>query len=129
MDKRSANTDKIILKDLHFFGYHGVLDKEKKEGQEFIVDLILYADLRTAGISDDLGDTVNYAAVYDAVKNIVELQRFDLLEALAAVICQEIDDNFPQVSGVHLAVKKPQAPLPGRFAYAAVEIERYFDRV
>ena len=59
--------DRIALSGLRAVGYHGVFDFERREGQEFVVDVVLDVDTRVAALSDDLSDTVNYADVADAV--------------------------------------------------------------
>ncbi|MHB8172472.1 MAG: dihydroneopterin aldolase [Thermincolia bacterium] len=115
--------DKILLKDMEFYGYHGVLPEEKRLGQRFIIDLEMYGDLREAGLTDDLRYTINYAEVYQLVEKLVAGEKFDLIEALAEGIAMRILGNFP-VAGVLVRVKKPQAPIPGKFAWVGVEIYR-----
>ena len=115
--------DKIILKGLEFYGYHGVLSEERSLGQRFIIDLELSVSLLEAGITDNLNKTINYAEVFQTVQEIVTGQRYSLIEALAEKIAAVLIKNFP-VSGVKVKVRKPQAPIPGIFKYAAVEIYR-----
>lgn len=119
--------DEIILKDLEFYGYHGVLSEEKKLGQKFLVDLIMGLDLFEAGKQDNLQATVNYAQVYSGIKAIVEEKNFDLIEALAEEIADYILINFKRVQWVKVEVKKPQAPIPAVFGYVAVTIKRERD--
>ncbi|NLT96109.1 MAG: dihydroneopterin aldolase [Clostridia bacterium] len=116
--------DKITLKNLVFFGHHGVLDEEKTLGQKFYVDLELFLDLKQAGISDNLEETVNYADVYQLVKKLVTEFRFNLIEALAESIANRILLNFEKIQEVKVAIRKPEAPVPGIFDYMAVEIRR-----
>lgn len=115
--------DKIILKDMQFFGYHGVLPEETTLGQEFFVDMELYLDLNAAGKSDNRDDTVNYAEVFRLVREIVEGPPRNLIEAVAESIATAVLECFP-VCQVRVTVKKPSAPVPGHFAYMAVEITR-----
>ena len=96
--------DKIIMKNLAFFGYHGVLKEENVLGQKFFLDIELYADLKKAGIGDDVEDTVNYAEAYEKVKDIVEKKRFNLLEALAEDIAMTILDAFSMVDEICVTV-------------------------
>ncbi|NPV26941.1 MAG: dihydroneopterin aldolase [Firmicutes bacterium] len=117
-------TDRIILKGMRFFGYHGVLPVEKSNGQEFVVDAELFLPLQPAGESDNLNLTVNYAAVYQDIRALVEERRFDLIEALAEAIASRLLDVYPPVQKVVVRVKKPRVPLPGPLEYAGVEIER-----
>ncbi|MDD2190278.1 MAG: dihydroneopterin aldolase [Eubacteriales bacterium] len=116
--------DRIIMKNMGFFGYHGVLPEEKTLGQKFFVDASLYLPLKNAGGTDDLNDSVNYKEVYDIIKGIVTNQKFDLLESLAERICSEIFAAYPEIQKLRVKVKKPEAPVPGLFDYFGVEIER-----
>lgn len=115
--------DRLILKGLEFKACHGVLPREKQEKQPFIVDAILYLDLVSADGSDDLNQTVDYSQVYHTIRAIVEKQSFNLVETLAEVIARSILGKYP-VEAVDITVKKPQAPIAGRFEYIAVEIHR-----
>ncbi|MDA8234820.1 MAG: dihydroneopterin aldolase [Clostridia bacterium] len=118
--------DKIILKGMEFYGYHGVLPEEKRLGQRFVIDLELYRDLQEAGLTDDLRYTINYAEVYQLVEKLVAGENYDLVEALAEGIGARILENFP-VEGVLVRVQKPQAPIPGKFSWVGVEIYRGAD--
>ena len=75
--------DKLLLNNLAFYGYHGVLTEETTLGQKFFIDMELSLDLKPAGISDDLNKSVSYADVYCTVKEITEGKPFKLLEAFA----------------------------------------------
>lgn len=116
--------DKIIMNNMVFYGYHGVLEEEKALGQKFYLDATLYLDLRQAGKTDDLDHTVSYALVYETIENIVIKEKINLLEALAHRICYEILKSFQQIESVELLIKKPGAPVAGSFDYFAVEIKR-----
>ncbi|MDM8533420.1 dihydroneopterin aldolase [Clostridiaceae bacterium HSG29] len=116
--------DIIKLKNLRFYGYHGVLEEEKKIGQKFIVDLKLYADLKEACLNDNVTDTVHYGLVYELVKEIVENNKFDLIEKLAQVIATSIFDEFKKVKKIEVEIKKPEAPVNGIYDYFSVLIER-----
>ena len=116
--------DKIILSNLGFYGYHGVLDAEKIIGQKFFIDAELYLDTKEAGINDDLNKSVSYADVYEIIKNITENKKFDLIEALAENIAHEVLSKFNLVQSIMVRVKKPEAPVSGIYDYFAVEIRR-----
>lgn len=92
-------------------------------GQRFIVDLELELDLQPAGKADDLGLTVNYAGVYELVESVVKGAPRHLIEAVAEDIAGSVLKQFP-VAAVKVRVKKPQTPVPGHFAWVAVEIRR-----
>ena len=115
--------DKILLKNMSFYGYHGVLEEEKRLGQRFYVDVTLFLNLQKAGASDDLQDTVNYARVYALTEEIVTGKKFYLLEAVAKTICTRIQEQFPEVKGVRVAVRKPSVPIAGVLDYTEVTLE------
>ncbi|AOY76314.1 dihydroneopterin aldolase [Clostridium formicaceticum] len=116
--------DKILLKNLGFYGYHGVLPEENVLGQKFFLDIELYVDLKTAGISDNVEDTVNYAEVYNIAKDIVENKRFQLIEALGESIASTVLGQFPVVKEIVITIRKPEAPVRGIYDYFGVEIRR-----
>ena len=116
--------DKIILKGMVFYGYHGVNTREKQFGQTFVVDLELEMALDRPGKSDDLDDTVDYSKIYANVKTIVEGPSINLLERVAVEIANNILQGFP-VNGILVRVSKPEVTLGGGIlAGAAVEIYR-----
>lgn len=119
--------DKIIMKNLGFYGYHGVLREENTLGQKFFLDLEIYADLKKAGATDRVEATINYAKVYNLVKDIVEKEQFNLLEALAEAISNRILNNFSRAKEILIQIRKPEAPVNGIYDYFAVEIRRKRD--
>jgi dihydroneopterin aldolase len=119
-----ACMDTILMEGMRFYGYHGVLAEEKALGQKFIVDAVLFLPLQKAGRSDNLNDTVNYSAVYDCIREIVTGKPYNLLEALAERICEEIFRCSPLISRITLRLRKPEAPINGSFDSVGVEIER-----
>lgn len=114
--------NKINLKGMQFFGYHGVFKFEEEEGQPFIVDLSLHLDLIDAGKSDELQKTISYAEVFESVKYCVEDKRFQLIEALAYDIMSTIFKEYSEVDHIEVEVKKPNAPIDGNFGYASVSL-------
>ena len=117
-------SDRIILKGMQFYGYHGVNTEEKALGQPYVVDLSAELDLSRPGMTDHLADTVSYTHIYRQVQQVVEGESKNLLEALAGSIAQRILDSFP-VESVQVTVKKPLPPVKGSvIEYAAVEIIR-----
>lgn len=116
--------DKILLSNLGFYGYHGVLKEESVLGQKFFIDMELLLDTKEAGINDDMNKSVSYAEVYDIVKEIAEKRRFNLIEALAETIAKETLEKFKLISEVMVRVKKPEAPVNGIYDYFGVEIRR-----
>ncbi|HHW47400.1 MAG TPA: dihydroneopterin aldolase [Clostridiaceae bacterium] len=122
---RHSLTDKIILKGMKFYGYHGVYPEEQAKGQCFVIDAVMYVDLREAGVTDDLEKTVDYSQVYNIIKDITEGKRFKLIERLADAISREILSKYEMVEGVKVTVKKPDAPINGEFEWVGVETERF----
>ena len=116
--------DKIVMRDMEFYGYTGVLEEEKKNGQTFVVTVEMAFD-RIKGVeTDNLEDTINYAEVYDAVKEVVTTSKFDLIERLAGAISEVVLEFLPDGSDVKIRVQKPQAPIQGKFKCMEVCIER-----
>ena len=103
---------RIELRGLTFFAYHGVLPEERKKGNTFLVDLALDADISLAASSDDLDDTVNYAAVYDVVKREMDIPS-QLLEHVCGRIARALLDNFAPLQRVSLCVVKRNPPIEG----------------
>ena len=118
--------DKIIIKGMEVYGYHGVLAEEKALGQKFIIDIEMSKCLLKPGISDNVKDTVSYAAVYNDIEEIATKNKFDLIEALAEGISKKVLENY-DIEAVLVRIKKPQAPIAGAFKYVAVEIMRQKD--
>ena len=116
--------DKIRLTGLEFYGYHGCLPEEREKGQKFFLDITLYADLKAAGESDDLMQTINYAEVYETAKAIVEGEPCNLIEAVAERVAAAVLRDYGMVRKVRVAVHKPQAPIPGKFQDASVSVVR-----
>lgn len=116
--------DKILMSNLGFYGYHGLLKEESVLGQKFFIDIELYLSTKEAGLTDDMYKSVSYADVYEVVKDIVENKRYNLLEALAENISIKVLEQFQLVNGVMVRVRKPEAPVNGIFDYFGVEIRR-----
>lgn len=114
------------LNDMTFYGYHGTDPSERKIGQRFIINIQLTASLKKAGISDRIEDTVNYVKIFNETENIVENQKFNLLEALARKIALNILEEHDIINKVKVSVRKPQVPIPGMTGNSEVciEIER-----
>lgn len=116
--------DKILINKMQFYGYHGVFPEESKLGQPFYVDLEVYLDLQKAGLSDTLADTLNYAELYQLSKELVEGERYQLIEAVAEQLAARILQRFFQVQEVVVRITKPTPPIPGHYDSVAVEIRR-----
>ena len=116
--------DRIVIKDLEIYAYHGVLPEEKRNGQNFIISAYLYLDLKNAGVSDDLTKTVNYAQVCEDIREVMLDEKYNLIEADAENICNTILIRYPGVSSVSVTVSKPNAPIDMVFDTVMVELQR-----
>ncbi|MFB3882487.1 MAG: dihydroneopterin aldolase [Armatimonadota bacterium] len=116
-------SDAIRLTDIALYGFHGVTPAERQVGRLFEVDVELALDLSQAAETDDLGTTADYAAVYELVRRVHEAGPYQLLEALAGRIANEIMGSFP-VEEVTVRVRKPHPPVGGMVGEAEVEITR-----
>ncbi|KYG33327.1 dihydroneopterin aldolase [Alkalihalobacillus trypoxylicola] len=116
--------DKIYMNQLSFYGYHGVFAEEQKLGQRFQVDLTLELDLKKAGRTDELDQTINYGEVYEIVKKVVEGRPYKLVEAVAENISQELLRSFNLLKSCTIKLIKPDPPIPGHYQSVAVEITR-----
>ncbi|MFY3791133.1 dihydroneopterin aldolase [Ureibacillus sp. MALMAid1270] len=117
--------DYIHLRDMQFYGYHGVLKEENVLGQRFNATVSLAVNIEKSGLTDDLNDTVSYVGVYDICKEIIEGKPYKLIEAVAETIATRILESYlGQVFGVKVEVIKPDPPIPGHYKEVAVEITR-----
>lgn len=119
--------DKIIMKNLGFYGYHGVLEEEKTIGQKFFIDVELHVDLKKAGEEDDINCTINYAEVYQIIQSVFKSKKYDLIEAIAEEICRKALKTYEKIIEIRVLIKKPEAPVEGIYDYFGVEIRRKRD--
>jgi dihydroneopterin aldolase len=117
-------TDRIYLHGMIFEGRHGVTDEERAAPQQIEVDLDVELDLRPAGQSDELAQTVDYGDVFDVCREVVEERSFHLLEGIAEAVASGVLGRFPAIDRVTANVKKPGAPLAGMVEHAGVRIDR-----
>jgi dihydroneopterin aldolase len=115
--------DEITLTGLTVFGYHGVFDFERRQGQEFTIDLILQVPLAAAAASDDVADTVHYGELADRVAAIVVGEPVNLIETLAQRVADAVLDD-ERVAAVTVTVHKPHAPIEQTFADVSVTVRR-----
>ena len=116
--------DRIVLHAMEFEGRHGVGDEERAVLQSFELDVELTLDLREAGKSDDLEQTVDYSTVFERCRAIVEERSFHLVEGIAEAVAADLLSGFPRIESVLVRVRKPGVPIDGVLDYAAIEIER-----
>lgn len=116
--------DKIILADLAFYGYHGVMKEENALGQRFRIDLECGVDLTRPGQTDEVEDTISYDQIFTLVNEEVTTTRFKLIEALGQHIVDKLFATFPTIEWVRIRVRKPEAPIPVVSGEFAIEIVR-----
>lgn len=116
-------TDRVEILGLRVHGNHGVLEAERRDGQPFVVDVVLETDTSAAAASDDLAETVDYAVVAQRVAAIVGGDPVDLIETLAARIAEACLAES-RVTAVEVAVHKPEAPVGVAFDDVVVRIRR-----
>ena len=110
---------------MKFHAYHGCLDFEKRDGNTFLVNLIMELDNEKAEISDKLEDTLNYQEVYDVVKREMEIPS-NLIEHAARRIFDALIENFPQILHLNLRLSKLNPPLGGDVKSVSVEIRKNY---
>jgi 7,8-dihydroneopterin aldolase/epimerase/oxygenase len=116
-------TDELSVTGIECFAHHGVFDFEKREGQVFVVDLVLGIDTRRAAASDDLADTVNYGTLVMDVKAAVESEPVDLIETVVQRIADTcLSDR--RVEWARVTLHKPDAPIDATYSDVALTITR-----
>lgn len=121
--------DKILVRNLKIFAYHGVNPEEKEDGQNFVLDIDAYVDISVPCLTDDVEDTVSYAKIIKETVKIFTCQKDDLLERAAQRVADGLFESFDKISKLRILLKKPEAPIKADFEYVAVEIFRERDCV
>ncbi|MDT2753726.1 dihydroneopterin aldolase [Enterococcus pseudoavium] len=116
---------KIRINNLKFYTKNGVLKEERILGQQLEIDVELTMDLTKAGKTDDVADTVNYAEVNDQIAARLEKDSFNLIEAVASAILDDIEKNHGQkLQKAMVRIRKYSVPMPGIFDNIEIEMER-----
>jgi len=118
---------KILLEEMEFYAYHGCFKEEQVIGNRFLVDLEIEADTAIAETSDKIQDTVNYQAVYDQVKTVMD-EKSHLLEHVSRRILDSLRDRFPEIERMKVRVSKMNPPMGGRMRCVSVEKEEVRSR-
>src|SRR5699024_9891048 len=116
--------DNITLRQMQFYGYHGLFPEENKLGQRFIVDVQLFLSLEKAGKSDQMNDSIDYGKVHEVVQAIVEGEAMHLIEAVAEKIAGQLLGEFALLQALQVKVIKPDPPIQGHYESVSVEIYR-----
>lgn len=115
--------DRIELRGLTVRGHHGVFEHERRDGQDFIVDVTVWIDLAAAAASDDLADTLDYGALAQRAADVVGGPPRNLIETVAAELAEGVMTD-ERVHAVEVALHKPNAPIPLTFNDVAVVARR-----
>lgn len=115
--------DRITLRGLRARGYHGVFEHERRDGQEFVIDAVLWTDTTVAAEGDDLAGTADYGALAGRLVAVVTGEPVNLIETLASRLAAACLAD-PAVREAEVTVHKPQAPIPFPFDDVAVTIRR-----
>ena len=116
--------DKILIRNLKIYAYHGVLDEEKANGQYFIFDIDVSVDISLPCVTDNVEDTVNYALMVECITEIFTSQKDDLVERAAQRVADGLFAQFEKISALRILLKKPSAPIDADFDWVGVEINR-----
>ncbi|SEH60841.1 dihydroneopterin aldolase [Mycolicibacterium rutilum] len=116
-------SDRIELRGLRVRGNHGVYEHERRDGQDFVIDITVWTDLRQAARTDDLTHTLDYGQLAQRAADIVAGPPRDLIETVAAEIADGVMSD-ERVTEVEVVVHKPSAPIPLTFADVAVVARR-----
>ena len=117
-------TDRIELRDLRVVGTHGVLPEERERAQPFSLDITAWIDTAAAQRSDDLSDTVDYARLVQLAADVVTGHSFQLLEALAGRLADDLLLVDPRLAAVEVVVRKLHPPLALDIASTGVLVRR-----
>lgn len=113
--------EKIIIKGLKLFAYHGVNPEEKVDGQNFVLDITATLNADSAKQSDNVDDTVSYAKIIKTVRAVFTEKSYDLIETAANRVGKAIMETYPRLESVTVLLMKPEAPVKADFEYVAVE--------
>jgi 7,8-dihydroneopterin aldolase/epimerase/oxygenase len=116
-------TDRITLTGLRVRGHHGVFEHERRDGQDFLVDITVWIDLDHAAVSDDLADTLHYGELAERAAAIVGGEPRNLIETVAAEVAEDVMRD-ERAHAVEVTVRKPSAPIPLAFADVSVTARR-----
>lgn len=101
----------LTLKGLHFQAPHGYYKEERKNGNDFEVDLIFSAHLRKAGTTDELANTIDYQQAEEIVRSVMDGPSVKLIETLGKKIGDKLFASFDQVHQLKVKVRKLNPPL------------------
>ncbi|MBW3604312.1 MAG: dihydroneopterin aldolase [Actinobacteria bacterium] len=122
-DDRGRRADHVEIRGLRVDAHHGVHEKERREGQPFIVDVVLDIDTKIAARTDQLDDTIDYTQLVVDIAEIVRSTQFNLLEALAGHVADQLL-RIPRVAAASVRICKPEVELAEPVDAVAVQVHR-----
>lgn len=124
MSEAKEARDRISIRRIGVFAYHGVYEEEGRLGQRFYISIDAWLDLAPAGKADDLALSVSYADIAQMVQEIAVANRYAIIEALAEAIAQQLLRGFPRIEEIEVSVEKPNAAVAAILETIAVTIRR-----
>lgn len=121
--------DKIIIRSLEVFAHHGVFPEENKLGQKFLVDAVLYTNIRKAGMTDELEDSIDYGMVCHEISDFLQEHTYKLIEKAAEALAEHLLKQVNLLDAVEIEIRKPWAPVGLPMKEAAVSIYRAWHTV
>jgi dihydroneopterin aldolase/2-amino-4-hydroxy-6-hydroxymethyldihydropteridine diphosphokinase len=116
--------NRLIIHDLEVFAFHGVHEEEKRLGQKFVVSMEIWFDMRKAAATDQIENTLHYGRLCRKVDAFLKERSYDLIETVAANLCEYILMEYSLANRLKICLKKPWAPIHLQLDYVAVEMER-----
>ncbi|HEY1571864.1 MAG TPA: dihydroneopterin aldolase [Pseudonocardiaceae bacterium] len=116
-------TDRITLTGLRVRGRHGVFEHERRDGQDFLVDITVWIDLDRAAATDDLANTLHYGELAERAAAIVGGEPRNLIETVAAEVADAVMVD-ERLHAIEVTIHKPSAPIPLTFADVSVTARR-----
>lgn len=117
--------DKISIKGLKIYAYHGVKKEEKENGQNFFIDCDMFLDRNEVRFKDDIESTISYSKAAKLIKKIMQSKSWDLIETATENVAYFLFKEFEKLLAVEITLKKPDAPIKNiEFDYMAITIRR-----
>ena len=116
-----AKRTKIFLRQVRFHAYHGVLEQERRVGNDYVINVVAECDFTHAMLTDELEDTVNYAEIYRVVKEEMAIPS-KLLEHVAGKIGERLFNEFPSLQSLDISIMKVNPPFGADCEGAGVEV-------
>tara|TARA_B100000674_G_C37764514_1_gene879574 strand:+ start:465 stop:824 length:360 start_codon:yes stop_codon:yes gene_type:complete len=111
----------IKLENLEFFGYHGIYDNEKVDGQVFVINI--YISMKNDFSTDNIDSSIDYVKLYEFIKDSFNAKRFNLIESLAHKIINDLVSHFKIIDNINISIRKPSISIDGNKDFINVQLE------